>query len=115
MKGDKNMIAFCGLDCEKCEAFLATATNNDALREKVAKQWTEAYKVQILPEYINCTGCRSSGVKIQYCENMCAVRKCAMERGMETCAQCDDFPCTHLAPIFSHAPHAETTLRSLRK
>ncbi|NCC25797.1 MAG: DUF3795 domain-containing protein [Deltaproteobacteria bacterium] len=109
------MIAFCGIDCGTCEAFIATATDDDILRKKVANQWTEAYKVQILPEYINCTGCHSSGVKVHYCENMCEVRKCAVERNVETCAQCEDYPCSRLALIFSHAPHAEAMLNSLRK
>ena len=30
-------IAYCGLDCEGCDARIATANNDDALREKVAK------------------------------------------------------------------------------
>jgi len=29
-------IAYCGLDCEKCEARIATMNNDDALRQKVA-------------------------------------------------------------------------------
>ena len=29
-------IAYCGLDCETCEARIATVTNDDLLREKVA-------------------------------------------------------------------------------
>ncbi len=33
----KDFIAYCGLDCESCEARLATVTYDDALREKVAK------------------------------------------------------------------------------
>ncbi len=32
----KTYIAYCGLDCEKCEARLATINNDDKLREKVA-------------------------------------------------------------------------------
>ena len=34
-------IACCGLDCETCEARLATVNNDDALRAKVAKLWWE--------------------------------------------------------------------------
>ena len=30
----KKMIAYCGLDCEKCDAYLATIHNVLALREK---------------------------------------------------------------------------------
>ena len=37
----KKMIAYCGLDCEKCDAYLATVHNDDALREKTAKLWAE--------------------------------------------------------------------------
>ena len=37
----KKYIAFCGLDCEFCEARFATANNDDALRRKVAKEWSE--------------------------------------------------------------------------
>lgn len=29
----RNMIAYCGLDCEKCDAYLATIHNDQALRE----------------------------------------------------------------------------------
>ena len=32
----KNFIAYCGLDCEKCEAMLATINNDNELRKKVA-------------------------------------------------------------------------------
>ena len=28
------MIAYCGLDCEKCDAYLATINDDQALREK---------------------------------------------------------------------------------
>jgi hypothetical protein len=109
------MIACCGLDCTQCEAFIATATNDDTLRAKVAGEWTKAYNVDIQTDDINCTGCHSSGVKVLFCERMCAVRKCALSRGYTTCAPCGDFPCNHLETIFKFAPHAENTLKSLRK
>ena len=31
------MIAYCGLDCEKCDAYLATLHDDQALREKTSK------------------------------------------------------------------------------
>ena len=37
----KQLIAYCGLDCEKCDARIATLTNDNALREKTAALWTE--------------------------------------------------------------------------
>ena len=35
------LIACCGLDCETCDARIATLTNNNALREKTAALWTK--------------------------------------------------------------------------
>ena len=46
----KNFIAYCGLDCESCEARIATLNNDDELRRKVAKYWSELNKVEITPE-----------------------------------------------------------------
>lgn len=109
------MIAFCGLDCRECDAFKATASDDDALRAKVAEEWSKAYSANILPEYINCTGCRSTGVKVHYCESLCGVRKCATGRGFGTCAECGDFSCGFLAEIFKMAPQAERTLLSLKQ
>ena len=77
----KDMIGYCGLDCEKCDAYLATIHNDQALREKTAKKWSEMNHVEILPEYINCEGCRVNGVKTYFCEQMCGIRKCAAAKG----------------------------------
>ena len=54
----KKMIGYCGLDCEKCDAYLATINDDQALREKTAKLWAELNNAPILPEHINCEGCR---------------------------------------------------------
>ena len=85
----KDFIAFCGLDCEKCEARLATVNNDDGLRKKVAKLWSELNSVEITPEMINCEGCRIDGVKTPYCDSLCPIRRCALEKGFETCGDCD--------------------------
>ena len=45
-------IAYCGLDCESCEARLATVNNDAALRQKVSKEWSELNGVEITPEIV---------------------------------------------------------------
>ncbi len=50
----KKMIAYCGLDCEKCNAYIATINDNQELRKKTAKLWAELNNAPILPEHINC-------------------------------------------------------------
>ncbi len=86
----KKLIAFCGLDCETCEARLATLSNDDELRKKVAKLWSELNAAEITPEMINCLGCRTDGVKTPYCESMCPIRQCALGKGYETCGVCGE-------------------------
>ncbi len=85
-----DFIAYCGLDCEACEARLATVQDNYALREKVAKLWSELNGVEITPAMINCTGCRIDGVKTPYCDSLCPIRQCAMTKGFETCGDCGE-------------------------
>lgn len=76
----KNMIRYCGLDCEKCDAYLATINDDQVLREKTAKLWAELNNAPILPEHINCEGCRANGAKTVFCEHMCEIRKCALKK-----------------------------------
>lgn len=86
----KKLIAYCGLDCEKCEARLATINDDDALRANVAEKWSLLNNVEILPEMINCVGCRADGVKTVYCSSLCPVRQCALKKGFETCGSCGE-------------------------
>ena len=83
-----DFIAFCGLNCETCEARLATVRHDEALRRKVAEEWSKLNGVEITPEMINCVGCRKDGVKTPYCESLCPIRRCASEKGYETCGRC---------------------------
>ena len=80
--------AYCGLNCETCEARLATVNNDNELRKKVAAEWTKLNQVEITPEMINCEGCRLDGVKTPFCESLCQIRQCAMKEKVETCLSC---------------------------
>ena len=109
----KNYIAYCGLDCETCEARIATIHNDDALREKVAGLWSELNGVEITPEMINCTGCRISGVKTPFCESICLIRQCARSRQMETCGSCSEMEtCRKLGAIIENNADALKRLKA---
>ena len=86
----KDLIACCGLDCETCDARIATMTDDDVLREKTAKLWSEMNGVTITPDMINCAGCRVDGVKTPFCDTMCPIRRCALGHGLSTCGDCPD-------------------------
>ena len=112
----KQFIAYCGLDCESCQARLATVNNDDVLRQKVAREWSELNKVEITPEMINCTGCRVEGAKTPFCDSLCPIRKCAKGKGFETCGACSEMEgCSKLAMIISNNKQALSNLKSERK
>ena len=86
----KDFIAYCGLDCESCEARIATVNDDNALRKSVAKQWSELNHVEITPEMINCSGCRIDGAKTPYSDSLCPIRQCALGKKHETCGDCGE-------------------------
>ena len=82
LSGDEfAMVAYCCLECDKCEVYIATKNNDDELRAKVAKQW----KMDM--EKLYCDGCKSENALFN-----CDAKKCAIARDLPTCAHCDDFP-----------------------
>ena len=108
------MISCCGLDCSKCECYLATKADDDSKREEVAKKWSAMYGEDIKPKDINCSGCRPEGPKFTHCY-VCEIRRCCMEKGVENCAGCDMYICDKLESFFKMAPEARTALDYLRK
>lgn len=110
----KKMIGYCGLDCEKCDAYLATIHDDQALREKTAKLWAELNNAPILPEHINCDGCRVDGRKTVFCDQLCEVRRCALQKGAETCGGCPDLEnCQAVGAIIANDPAALENLKGL--
>ena len=111
MSDKKNLIAFCGLDCEKCEARIATINNDNKLREKVAKRWSELNLVEIEPQMINCVGCKIDGVKTPYCESLCPIRQCVLKKGFENCGECKEIKdCSSIKMIIDNNEQARKAL-----
>ncbi len=109
----KKLIAYCGLDCEKCDARKATLNNDNELREKVAELWTKMNGVEITPEMINCEGCRVDGVKTPYCDKLCPIRQCALKNAYETCGNCLEMEkCDKVAMVISNNAKALSNLKN---
>lgn len=108
----EKLIAFCGLDCKKCDSYVATVSDDNELREKTAKYWSQLNHVQITPEMINCLGCKQEGIKTVYCSHMCQIRKCAIESGFETCGECPKLAqCETVGIIIKNNPDALNNLK----
>lgn len=110
------LIAICGLDCGKCDAYIATKNDDQALREETARKWSELNNATILPEHINCEGCRADGKKTVFCDRLCAIRQCALKKAMETCGDCSQMEqCSVLKAVTTHNPDALKNLMELKR
>jgi hypothetical protein len=109
------MVAFCGLDCLQCGAFLATRDDDDDMRKEVAELWSEEFEADIRAQDINCDGCISEGgIHFGHCD-ICEIRICGKEKGIVSCAYCKDYACTMLSEFFAVVPESKTRLDRIRE
>ncbi len=109
----ENIIAYCGLDCSQCPAYIAKKENNNELRRKTAEEWSKQFNQTITPESVNCDGCTTMGELIGYC-HICEIRKCGMDKKVANCAFCADYICDKLTKWFKNVPEAQERLDKIR-
>ncbi len=111
----EKIIAYCGLVCSDCPAYIATQANDSAALEAVAAQWREAYNApDITVAAVCCDGCLSGPNKCSHCAE-CEIRACGIARGVLNCAHCADYACDKLQRYFSFAPQMQTMLDQIRQ
>ncbi len=110
----KTMIAYCGLTCSECPAFLARLNDNNDLRVKTAKEWSKMFKADLKPEDINCVGClEKEGPLFSHCSD-CNIRACCIEKEVANCAHCGDYSCEKIEEFFKMAPEVKKKLDEIR-
>jgi len=108
------LIAYCGLDCAQCPAYIATQKNDKEGLAKTAAQWSKQFKVTVKPEGVICDGCTSpSNRKISHCA-ICEIRTCCVGKGKENCAFCTEYICEKLEKFFKEAPQAKENLEKIK-
>ncbi|MFC2027310.1 DUF3795 domain-containing protein [Chloroflexota bacterium] len=101
MKDKKSLTAPCGLDCFNCELYEQNLTTDfeELIHTKLGVPINE----------IPCKGCRQQDGKHYHLPpEGCATLNCIKTKGVEFCCNCNDFPCTLVAPIADKAaqyPH----------
>lgn len=111
----KPIFGVCGLECSECPALIAYKNDDQELREKTAKQWSEWYKADIKPEDVNCVGCMEEGKpKVHHCSE-CEVRACGIDKGVTSCADCGYYSCELLDSFMEFLPsEAKANLEKIR-
>lgn len=109
------MIAYCGLNCAQCEAYIATQKNDKKGLAKIAKKWSKQFGEKMKAKDVICDGCKTpKGRKVPYCA-LCKIRVCAIEKGKVNCAVCEEYICGKLADFFKEAPEAKKNLGKIKK
>lgn len=111
----ERLIAYCGLVCSECDAYVATQANDLEALERLAQQAREEFGMEdATAERTMCDGCLTdTGRQIGYCAT-CEIRACGVERGVANCAHCIDYACEKLESFFVQATNARSTLDEIR-
>ena len=81
------MIGYCGYSCHLC----AARSDDPKVRQKLVDGWRKIFGHEnYTAENVRCDGCRADG---RLADKQCKARPCAIERGVDSCAECDDFVC----------------------
>lgn len=85
-------ITMCGYRCDLCKAFAPNINNKDE-REVLSDIWKKYYDLDIPAEQIYCDGCRCIKENGKRIDMGCPVRMCVIEKQVDHCGECIDFPC----------------------
>ncbi len=103
------IIGYCGIDCSKCEGFIATQSNDRKALEDIAEKWRKQYNSpDITAESVLCDGCTKNGRKSGYCNSLCKIRQCAVKKAVQNCAYCSEYDsCKELQTFYSYPGTAD--------
>ena len=84
------MLGRCGYRCDLC----AARSDDPAVRQRLVDGWRKYLGHQMYSaENVRCDGCMNDG---RLADKNCPIRPCAIEKDVQNCAYCDEFPCDKL-------------------
>ena len=104
-------ISYCGILCNECPVYIATARNDEQMKAQLAKEYSSE-RVQFLIADINCYGCFWEGNNCSKMCGNCEIRNCAKTKEVKNCGYCGDYPCLS---ITSHLPEDSKNRQRLDK
>ena len=90
----KQILTRCGYRCDLCLAYRPNVEIHPENQQKLSDGWHTYFGFRIPPEQIICDGCLAENPRL--IDQACPVRPCVIEKGLENCAQCDQYVCTKL-------------------
>jgi len=113
---EEKLIAFCGIDCASCPAYVGTQTGDEELLAKTAAEWSGESEPLTADDLV-CYSCVQTEQRLfKWCAH-CKIKDCCGEKEFTNCAYCDEYACDELKKLWdlfeSQVPR--TTLDDLRR
>jgi len=91
----ETIIGKCGYCCSSCPVYKENIKSEE---DKIvtATGWSNYHGIHLKPEDICCEGCNSEGHQASRMDKHCRIRPCAISKGYETCAECNNYLCHNL-------------------
>lgn len=111
---DLKHVTYCGLYCKLCANMARIPQQAGELRETLRREGFQHFGESVYEDFSefwkvlealeesgeSCPGCRGGCGWPQ-----CPMRKCAREKGLDVCSQCDEYPCEHVQELARRYPN----------
>ena len=106
------MIAHCGIICEECPSYKGTITGDQSLLVKMNEQYGDGKMDAV--DFV-CLGCKYADLKLIATDcSRCAIRACALAKGKDFCATCDEYlTCETVKPYRGDGASARDKMNAL--
>lgn len=93
----ERLIGCCGFKCYMCAAYEGNIHSEEE-RKAVCDKWKYYFDYEVSLEKMHCNGCRAQdNDAAAMIHGDCQYRSCVMDKGLENCRGCAEYPCEKLS------------------
>lgn len=84
-------MTYCAFRCDaRCKWLMASLNQDEQGMQEMAENWSRLHPDQEIPKDQRfCYGCKPVDKPLSYIATVCAVRACAIDKKLSSCAECE--------------------------
>ncbi|MCK4232801.1 DUF3795 domain-containing protein [candidate division WOR-3 bacterium] len=112
MEEKNDIIGVCGIICSGCD--ILEASTNPEKAQNIVDWFKKGRNTDVKLEDICCQGCK--GDRAKHWSVDCWILQCCVdEKGLESCSECEEFPCKKLVEWAKGSERYEEALNRLKE